>query len=188
MSAKLIDIWNTIERELATHAPTVLPTLNSPATDDAVQRLETTLGHPIPGDVRESLKIHNGQHDPSRLQLLCDAGTLLSADRMLEVWAMITEIDRDLSNRIPDRAGVEWWNPAYLPISDFEGDHLCVNLLPDNQGEVLWHVHDSGIEHNVFGSYTDWLQSVADVLTEQRFECDDGYLDFWIDADGRPHD
>ena len=175
-------IWNAIERELGVHAPAVLPTLNGPATDRDIERLESTIGYSIPHDVRESLKLHNGQDDPSRLHLLCEAGTLLSVDRILEVWEMITEIDRVLSDQIPDRAGVEWWNPAYLPISDFEGDYLCVNLLAHDFGEVLWHVHDNGIEHCVFASYTDWLQFVASVFTEKRFAVDDGYLDFWIDS------
>ena len=166
------------------HAPTVLPTLNSPATDADIKRLEKTVGHAVPEDVRASLKIHNGQHDPSRLQILCEAGTLLSIDRMLEVWEMITQIDRDLNDQIPN-SDVEWWNPGYLPISDFEGDHLCVNLLAGDFGEILWHVHDSGIEHHVFRSYTNWLQSVATVFTEKRFAVDNGHLDFWIDLDSK---
>lgn len=179
-------IWDTIERELAKHAPAVLQTLNGPATDRDIERLESTIGHSIPMDVRASLQIHNGQDDPSRLQLLSEAGTLLSVDRMIEEWEMITQINLEsqrLNDSGLDDSAIEWWNPGYLPISDFEGDHLCINLLADEFGEVLWHVHDSDIEHYVFPSYTSWLQSVASVFTEGRFSVDDEYLDFWIDLD-----
>ena len=179
--------WNAIERELTVHAPTVLPTLNGPATDGDIERLESTIGHTIPNDLRASLELHNGQDDPSRLQLLCEAGILLSIDRMLEVWEMMTKINHDLDDQISDCSGVEWWNPAYLPISDSEGDHLCINLLADDFGEVLWHVHDNGIEHHVFPSYTDWLQHVASILTEKRFAIDGEFLDFWVDLDSETH-
>lgn len=178
MAESVASLWRTIEENLAVHAPTVLPTLNPPATDADLDRLEALLGHALPTDVRMSYRIHNGQDDPSRLELLCDAGTLLAVDDVITTWQMITQIDRDLG---PSESGIEWWNPAYLPISDFEGDHVCVNLLPDSHGEILWHVHDNGIEHDCFPSYSDWLAHVADVLSNERFENDEGYLNFWIE-------
>ena len=175
-------IWDIIERELAKHAPTVLPTLNGPATDADIRKLESAIGYTLPDDVSASLKRHNGQNDPTRLQLLCEAGILLSVEGMLEAWGMLTDLERDFAGDFPNRE-FEWWNSAYLPVADYEGDYLCVNLLPDSCGEVLQHVHDGNIEHNIFPSFTDWLQSVATVLSENRFAIDDGYLDFWYDVD-----
>lgn len=180
MSPELTAIWTTIERELGTHAPSILPTLNPPASDNEIAGLEARLGYPIPDDLRESLRIHDGQDDPRGLAVFCAAGTLLPVEAMLETWARITEIDRQLAEEIPDRAG-EWWDPAYLPLSDFAGDRLCVNLDPEARGEIVWHVHDCGIEHGLFESYTTWLRSVAEALAERRFSQEDGYLNFWGD-------
>ena len=182
MPSIIREMWDTIETQLKQNAPSVLTTLNPPASDSEIAAVAATLGHPLPDDLAESLGIHNGQNDSTRLQLLTECGVLLSTARMMEVWRMITEIDDDLKCTVPNRSGVEWWNRDYLPLTDFEGDHVCVNLAPGKFGEVLWHVHDSGIQHDVFPSYSDWLRDVATVFLTKRYAIDGGLIDFWPDT------
>ena len=88
----IASLWNELEELLATIAPTVLPTLNPPATDCDLDLLESKTGLILPQDFRQSLKIHNGQSDPSRLELLTEHGILLSCEEIAEAWRMLCEI------------------------------------------------------------------------------------------------
>ena len=179
MTSNIGNLWSEIEGHLAAHAETVLPTLNPPASEAEIKSLERFTGEPIPEDLRESLLIHNGQSDPSRLQILCDAGTLLSVADMHRVWTFLTDTDAGMG---PPPNGIVWWNPKYLPFTDYEGDHLCLDRRPDSLGEVVWQIHDGEIERNIHPTYTAWLTSVRDVFAQNRFRVEDGYLDFWLDS------
>ena len=177
------ELWDTIEVQLTQHARSVLTTLNPAASDSQLENLASALGRPLPDDLVESLRIHNGQTDTTRLKLLTGCGVMLSSAKMLEVWQMITEIDEDLKKTTPNRSGSEWWNRHYLPLTDFEGDSLCINLDPCKYGEILWFVHDNAIVHDVFPSYSDWLDDVADVFLTKRFTIEDGRINFWPGID-----
>jgi cell wall assembly regulator SMI1 len=179
MASKIRGLWDAIEAQLTQHAPSVLTTLNPAASDSQIEDLASALGRPLPDDLVESLRNHNGQTDTTRLKLLTRCGLILSSARMLEVWQMITEIDEDLKKTTPNRSGSESWNRHYLPLTDFEGDSLCINLGPRKYGEILWFVHDNGIEHDVFPSYSDWLEDVADVFLTKRFTIEERRINFW---------
>ena len=145
------EVWDKIEGFLKEHIPTVIATLNGPATEEALNLLESEVGHTIPNDFKSYLLVHNGQEDPSRLQALCEEGTLLSSEAIIKTYRMLNEINESL-----DVSPIEWWSRKYLPITDCEGDHLALNL---ETGEVVMHVHDSGIEEGIAGSFKEWFES-----------------------------
>ena len=172
----ITSLWNELEKLLATIAPTVLPTLNPPATDRDLDLLESKTGLILPQGFRQSLKIHNGQSDPSRLELLTEHGILLSCEQIAEAWCMLCKI-LDEVNQTAD--GSKWWNKSYLPIADYEGDYLCIDLTPGSYGSIHLHVHDSTIERDIAATYTAWLSNARDVFRDRRFGDSQGFIDFW---------
>ena len=165
------EIWSKIEWHLKNHAPRVIETLNPPASNEEISKLETTVGKILPASVKEYLLIHNGQNDPSRLETLCEEGTLLSVGEIINTWEMLNKINCDL-----DISNSEWWHQKYLPLTDVEGDNLAVDL---DSGEVVMHVHDSEIEHNIAPSFQHWFENKLAIFEEGKFSVDEGYLDYW---------
>jgi cell wall assembly regulator SMI1 len=181
----IVETWSRIESHLATIAPGVLATLNPPTSLDAISQLERETGLTLTDDLVESLRTHNGQSDPNRLQLLTKSGTLLSAEQMVVTWRFLNQINEEISPKIPVRNTTEWWNRVYLPITDFEGDCLGINL-GFNRGEIIQHVHDGEIEHNCFSSFGHWLRSVLKIFDERQFIIEDGgFINFWPEIEQR---
>jgi len=165
------EIWQQIEEYLKASVPTVIETLNPPATEVEIQELEKELGHSIPNDFKNYLLVHNGQNDPTRLQILCEEGTLLSTEAIIDTYRMLNEI-----NESNDIGNIEWWSRKYMPITDCEGDHLSIDL---ESGEVVMHVHDSGIEKGIANSFSEWINYKLLIFREGKYSVDDGYLDYW---------
>lgn len=163
--------WQKIEEYLKENVPSVIDTLNPPATAADIQELEKELGYTIPNDFKSYLLVHNGQNDPSRLQTLCEEGTLLSTKAIIETYKMLNEINE--SNEV---GGTEWWSRKYMPIADCEGDHLSIDL---ETGEVVMHVHDSEIEKGIASSFSDWFNTKLAIFQDGKFSVDDGHLDYW---------
>ena len=164
------EIWDQIEEFLKKHAPSVVGTLNGPATEEELDQLETEVGYTLPDDLRRYLLVHNGQDDPSRLRTLCEEGTLLSTAAMIKTHHMLNEI-----NGGGEIGSIEWWSKKYLPITDCEGDHLSLNL---ETGAVVMHVHDSGIEDGIAASFQEWFKSKLMVFMQGIFSVEVGYLDY----------
>jgi cell wall assembly regulator SMI1 len=180
-------LWERIERALQAHAPDTAATLAPPATDQELTASETAIGLALPADLRASLKIHDGQRDPSRCHGFTGEGGLLGASEIAELWRMVTEIDEAERPHAAPGLG-PWWKTSCIPFTDAEGDMLCVDMDPDladRVGEVVCHVHDSEIERGLSASFGDWLSSVADRLDGGRFSIDRyGYL--WLDYEAPP--
>jgi cell wall assembly regulator SMI1 len=180
-------LWERIERALRAHAPDTAATLAPPATDQELTALETAIGLALPEDLRASLKIHDGQRDPSRCHGFTGEGILLGASEITERWRMVTEIDEgERSHAAPGQG--PWWETSCIPFTDAEGNMLGVDMDPDlghRVGEVVCHVHDSEIERGLSASFGDWLSTVADRLDGGKFRINQyGYL--WPDDEAPP--
>lgn len=165
------ELWNQIEGFLQSNVPSVIETLNAPATELELSQIEAETRHILPADFRSYLLVHNGQNDPSRLQTLCEEGTLLSSEAIIKMYRMLNEI-----NESYEAGPVEWWSRKYLPITDCEGDHLAMNL---ETGDIVMHVHDSGIEEGIANSFEEWFKSKLEIFRKGKFSVDDGYLNYW---------
>jgi cell wall assembly regulator SMI1 len=181
------ELWNRIERVLEEHAPEAAATLAEPATDQQIEKLEAAIGLTLPRDLRLSLKVHDGQRDPTRCHAFCGEGMLLSVAEIADRWKMITEIDEE--NRFSAAPGQgPWWKASCIPFTDADGNMLCVDMDPalgSRMGEVVCHVHDSQIERGLSASYAAWLSSLVKLLEAGRFRIDDyGYL--WLETEDPP--
>jgi molybdopterin molybdotransferase len=187
MSDVIPRLWLGIERVLQEHALEAATTLAPPATDEDIANLEAAIGLSLPADLRLSLKIHNGQNDPTRCHAFTDEGILLGTHDIADRWKMVTEIDESERGREAPGQG-PWWKTTCIPFTDAEGNMLCIDMdesLGDRIGEVVCHVHDSEMERGLGASFTHWLTSVTDRLEAGRFRVDD-YGHLWLDRTIQP--
>lgn len=185
--ANIRDLWKRIECVLEQHAPETAATLAPPATDQDISVLEAVIGQSLPEDLRVSLKLHNGQRDPTRCHAFCGEGMLLATNEIADRWKMATEIDADNQFGAAPGQG-PWWKTTCIPFTDDEGNMVCVDMdqsLESRIGEVVCHVHDSEIERGLGESYESWLSSLAARLDAGRFRIDD-YGHLWLDHEVLP--
>jgi cell wall assembly regulator SMI1 len=75
---------------LAAHAPSGLARLNPPASPGDIRDAERVLDIPLPGDLGESLRCHNGQG--AQASLLPGHAEPLPASGIAECWQMRMDI------------------------------------------------------------------------------------------------
>lgn len=170
MSETLAATWGRLERWLAAHAPRALASLNPPASEDEIAQAERALGVALPGDVRASLRRHDGQEPDIPLF----AGwSLLPCRRVVAEWRVWKDLLdagrlRDREAQAEGAVRAEWWNPRWIPITgDGTGDHHCVDLSPapgGTSGQVITMWHDSGRRRVVAPAFESWLCRIADDL------------------------
>ena len=127
--------WESIDHWLAEHAPEVVASLNPPATEAEVAKVEGTLGIRFPESVRRTYLIHNGESKQS--DGLFGMWRLLSLEEVVsrsnELARLSEQYDRDdfeASLMIPilessgdfyyvesseageETAVVEWWHES----------------------------------------------------------------------------
>lgn len=175
-------IWNRIERILRAEAPEVAQTLALGALKSDIDELESALPVRLPRDLRRSLKLHNGQRDPSQCLKLCGVMSLMPTDDIRRNWRMLTEIAVDCERQegvhSPHRNSLnnDWWRRSCIPFAHCEGYYTCVDMdasLGSKMGRVVEHTHDSAMEDTKVPSFADWLERVATALEAGSFVRDD---------------
>jgi cell wall assembly regulator SMI1 len=184
------DIWARIECVLEQHAPETARTLAPPATENEIAELQREIGLTLPDEFIDSLRVHNGQIDPTRLHSLCGEGVLSGTHAIAETWRTMTELDEDFRQTIPDwdtHPQGDWWNKRWVPFTMADGDSLCINLNPKvppgcSYGEIVCHVHDNPHEPGIAPGYGAWLTRVCERLENGEFRIeDDGCL--WLNPE-----
>ena len=139
----VVDSWERIENWLQGNGITPKP----PAGATALTTAAEIIGHPLPADLAESLR----RHDGSPRTLVPSRWTLLTLQTSLDVWkrrtddlaarqaAEIEEIDDEdeWSDVEEGEEDAFWgWNPAWFPVAgDGGGSHLVVDLRTGVLGE-----------------------------------------------------
>lgn len=165
------DAWTRIERWLEAHAPEPRGILNPGASEEEIAALEREVGLRLPDDVRESLRIHDGQAPDA--PGLINACELLSTARIAGEWRAWKELldggdfDDAESDPAPGIRG-DWWNAAWIPLThDFGGNHDCLDLDPapgGRAGQIISMWHDDAERRVLAGSFREWLSAFADGL------------------------
>jgi cell wall assembly regulator SMI1 len=169
--------WKRIETWLKKKAPEVRRSLGRKATPQEIERTEAALGVSLPGDVKESYRVHNGQ--PEDLALVpppeeYDAGySLLPLNRMAaewRVWKELVDSGEFANDRCAPDTGIrdDWWNPGWMPFAgNGGGDFLCIDLAPADggtSGQVITMFHAEKKRELLAPSFRDWLSNLADGL------------------------
>ncbi|GAB3305437.1 hypothetical protein EK0264_04760 [Epidermidibacterium keratini] len=181
--------WEVIERVLREHAPVVADTLRGPASDADLDRLVEAVGRPLPADFVESLRIHDGQDNPTQLVDLYNHQTLLSVEAMIESSELRRDVLGDdpsdtIGWMIPDKvrpvSNLRAW--VQFTASDATGFALDLDPLPAGEvGQVIWLPIDGPTPAPEFASYAAWLSHLAQKLDAGAFQIDD--LGLWLEND-----
>ncbi len=182
---RIADAWQRIEAALLRRAPELSRALAPPATRAHLRRLEKALGLPLPRDLAASLRIHNGM---TRSYLgenrFFNYEALLSTDNILDRWKALKSL---LDQKIFSEAGCPvtktrklkndaWWRPAWVPITDSDGDGYFVDLDPPVLGTPgqVFYFYNAGARPRrvVAGSYLEWLEMVATKLGRAKLDSD----------------
>jgi len=178
--------WTRIDAWLDANAPQVMATLQPGASDEQLADCESKIGQPLPADVKESFRIHDGQVDDTeygvmdvpaaglmpfvgRSYLGEPSYELLPLERLVKDWKMLSGINFGGRKGEPD-PGIrdEWYHPGWLPIStNGGGDYFCVDVAPTalgTVGQVITTNHDNRKRRLVAPSFTAYLEQLADGL------------------------
>ncbi|MGW2873603.1 SMI1/KNR4 family protein [Kitasatospora sp. NPDC001225] len=150
--------WRWIDSWLATHTPSGLVLLNPPATPSELQDAEQTLGIPLPGDLADSLRCHNGL---STWATVLPEQSPLSVSGIVDRWQTCMDIATEndgLTTRPWDDE--PWWHPFWVPWAESsDGGSQVIDQRPGpDEGRLGWAGHGGG------GDFTDSWPGLAGLL------------------------
>src|SRR5262249_54188765 len=116
--------WNRIETWLEGHAPLILGSLAGGASDQELEECERGLGISLPESVRESYRIHNGQHESEiTTSSFIYEYRLFSLRRIAQEWSIWADLANrgefnGVSSEAPGRVRDDlWWRPEWIPLT-----------------------------------------------------------------------
>jgi len=196
---KMEALWQRLRR-WAADCPLGI-TLRPGASEADIAAVETALGMAFPADLREYLRLANGEK--------WNSDGLIGGWRLLELKFVVQEAQtmRDLAaegafgdntnGETPAIKGL-WWNPRWLPIvASGSGHFFCVDLDPNHAGtvgQVILFLHDDTARYLVAHSLKEWFARLADDMERGLYEIvtgEDGYRRFnseallWSSLEGR---
>lgn len=169
--------WNRVARWLAVHAPDILASMRSGASEEEICAVEKQLGCTFPKAVRDWYGLHNG----SETCALLGYWDFYSLEEMVDSWKVTKDIyDKGFFDEVKsDPVGpirTEWWHPCWIPITgDACGNHLCIDLAPESgghKGQVISWVNDDSIRRLIAPRFSAWFEQLADGLEVGDFRID----------------
>ncbi|MDG4857476.1 SMI1/KNR4 family protein [Streptomyces sp. T-3] len=182
--------WRRIDAWLATHVASDHALLNPPATAEEIREAERILGIPLPGDLAESLRCHNGV---SAWATILPEQSPLSVSRLTEQWQTCMQVAAENDGLTPRSWEDEpWWHPRWIPWAESGGGSAqVIDQRPGpDAGRLGWAGHSGG------GDFTDSWPDLASLLHAVAQALDEGgavrglrpYItaqgEMWWDEDG----
>lgn len=163
---------------MSRHAPEILAELREGTDERQLRSVEQQLGVRFPASVRECYRIHDGASGHA----LLDYWEFLSLDQMLAAWKTLKQyydegvfresggsgferLEGEASSRGPIRR--QWWNPKWIPFTNCDGHHLCMDFDPAKGGkvtQVLMFDRALGWRELLARSFKEWWQNFASDL------------------------
>lgn len=176
--------WKLIEGVLEEHAHSAYKALRPPASRRQIDRLQEVLKAKLPGDLVNSLRIHDGMSTAGTTrQDFVNYMTLLPCARVIANWKLLwslqceCEFGGDQVTRTRKIKNDAHWRAGWVPIMEFEGDLIVLDLDPGPTGRrgqvVAWYNYGSRPMRVLADSFGGWLDTVADELVNRRFTLDE---------------
>ena len=170
--------WLAVEAWIGDHAPKARAVLRPGASDADLEKLETTVGAPLPADLRELLQGHDGQKIPPFLSTVMGF-MLMPCSDIATAWTEYGELldAGDIDRPAKSKSGTVkpvWWSKKWIPFAEGAGgDLLCVDLDPAKKGtagQVLRFWHDEDWRDQLAPSVDALLAAYLDGLAKGEFE------------------
>ncbi|SJM58890.1 SMI1/KNR4 family protein [Gulosibacter sp. 10] len=174
--------WDVIDRVLHDRVPAVARTLRGPASEAGIDRLAEAVGRELPEEFAASLRIHDGQDNPTSLLDLFDHQTLMSAEAMIEHSAMRVDALGDDLEDVADWMEPEKVRPimncrGWLQFTQAEASGFALDLEPlpaGDYGQVIHLPVDGLTPAPEYASYAAWLSDLAERFEAGAFRVEDG--------------
>jgi cell wall assembly regulator SMI1 len=166
------EIWNSLHNTAKKISPEV-SLINKNLPQDFFDLYLMNNGNPI-----ESAKLFNGVR-------------LLSIEEITTIWQSMKEIKASGAFIINDKEIVadadsailsDWWNEAWLPITDnMSGDYTILDLAPNvggTYGQIFQYWHDSSYRTLEATSLKFWLMQTAEKIEKGISKYDESYNAF----------
>lgn len=186
--SSIADSWRKIEDALERRAPKLRETLAPPATRGQLSKLEAALGQKLPRGFAASLRVHNGMRGGYLgIDRLFNYEALLSTDNIAHRWsAMKAQLDAGTlpkagcgATRTSKLKNDVWWRPAWIPVTDADGDGYWLDLDPTGVGSSgqVFYFYGGGARPRrvVAATYDAWLEKLASRLSRAKL-AEDGLL------------
>jgi cell wall assembly regulator SMI1 len=177
-------LWQRIESWLKQNAPDQFSALQPGASDADIKKAEEALSCELPGDVKESYRIHDGIR--AGVGPLVAGWRLLSLATIVKEWQALTDasadetLDDDLEELSDPQIKSSWWNPLWIPVaSNSSGDFICVDLDPQpigNSGQVISFLHADPARKLLARDLKSWLDEFAGDLEAGKYKLEDEWL------------
>ncbi len=159
------EYWKRFEEWIKINAPHLLKELNTGASQDDINKLESIIGQKLPDDFVEFYKIHNGQNNEG--EVLINSENILEIDDIIgyceDLKMMLSDPLFNYEDKEVGDEGVKgnWWNMLWVPFThDRSGNHICLDLDPTETGnisQVIRYWHDSPFRELYGTSFSRWF-------------------------------
>ncbi len=144
--------WQHLDDWLSKHAPDAFPSLNPPATPEAIAQVERHIGLAFPPSLRASFLAHDGEAEDSAG--LFDYWQLLPLNRVVEQWDEHALIEAEYgSARFGDG---EFSTKRAIPVMWFEGEICYVEGSKESVEGVMFELLRHGKPRRIaetFGAF-----------------------------------
>lgn len=138
--------------------------LKKGATDIDLALIESIVGHTLPNDFKDFLKIYNGQK--GEVSGIFTDRYFLSTDEIAANWKIWKDLEDsgtfdDCTTENDSQIKNNWWHEGWIPFTDDgSGNHLCIDLAPTSHGNVgqiieMW--HDDNQRKYIAKNFTEFL-------------------------------
>lgn len=154
------ELLNELDAWLTAHRPAFLKEFNGPIAPARFKRFERSTGLVLPEDYKLLLGWRDGQvsHWEPPFHPF-DHQTLMSfAD---------TKSTMEMMNELVKTGAIDetHWCRSWLPFTaDILGNHTCMDLSPENYGEILLFDHELDGRIVLFNDLSEWLAELLDKL------------------------
>lgn len=164
---------------VAHDAPLLSENLAGGASDEQLAQVEAKLGAPLPDDLRDLWRLHDGQRTWGN-------GFVESYDLLSTVRAL-DEHETLLAGLAFARANASWWEPSggtaeelasdcWIPFAGRDSDLLAVHGI---SGRVFACPHDDSFRV-IAGSLGEWLDAYAARVEADDYEVEEGFGDYYL--------
>jgi internalin A len=172
---------NEILTLLKDKLPQLEASLQGPASEAEIARVESMLGIQLPQELRELYLLHNGE---DRMGPGLFFGLrFLSLEELAAEWQVWADLEEEYGEEDNHYSVPLGWikeryiNRGWLPISeDGGGNHLGIDMAPAEQGiagQVINFGRDEETKYVIAHQLSDMLRFIRDTVKEGRFKVND---------------
>lgn len=166
-----------IKTLLANEYPELNASLNPPATEADISRLETTTGLTLPDELKQLYRLHNGESGDAGLFFGLPFISIEEALSEWKVWESLADSTATLDSSIisvpSNHIKEQYVNTRYLPISkDYGGNNIGIDLDPGPDGisgQVINFGRDEDTRHVIASSLGGFLEFILHHVKNNNF-------------------